>query len=77
MAEERCASGDLTELFQRLPAMTITDLKVGDLILVSSTVGNDPSRVTAIQLAAGVEPLLTEQSTGTEGQSFNVPFRGV
>jgi hypothetical protein len=59
--------GDLSEMFGRLPAITLGDLQVGEVILVSSTQGNDPTRVTAIQLATGVEPLLTESSSGFQG----------
>jgi len=59
-------------MFQRLPAVSINDLKPGELIMVSSTVGNDPDKVTAILLAAGVEPLLTLPSQG-ETSSFNFP----
>lgn len=64
--------GDLSEMFQRLPAVSINDLKPGELIMVSSTVGNDPDKVTAILLAAGVEPLLTLPSQG-DTSSFNFP----
>jgi hypothetical protein len=59
--------GDLSEMFGRLPAITLNELTVGEVILVSSTQGSDPSRVTAIQLAAGVEPLLTESTSGFQG----------
>ncbi len=40
--------------------------------MVSSTAGNDPNKVTAILLAAGVEPLLTLPSQG-DSSSFNFP----
>lgn len=49
---------DLQEMFDNLPAISIADLKKGDAIIVSSTTGVDPTRVTAIRLAAGVEPIL-------------------
>ncbi len=68
----RRGGGDLSEMFQRLPAVSINDLKPGELIMVSSTVGNDPDKVTAILLAAGVEPLLTLPSQG-DTSSFNFP----
>lgn len=51
-------SGDLQEMFDQLPTFTLADLKVGDAILVSSTKGSEPARVTAIALVSGVGPLL-------------------
>ena len=55
------AGGDLQEMFDQLPTFTLTDLKAGDTILVSSTKGGDATRVTAIAVVSGVAPLL--QST--------------
>lgn len=51
-------SGDLQEMFDQLPAFAITELKAGDSILISSSKGTDPSRVTAIAVVSGVAPLL-------------------
>jgi len=51
-------SGDLQEMFDQLPTFSLTDLKVGDAILVSSTKGGDATRVTAIAVVSGVGPLL-------------------
>ena len=48
-----------------LPAMPISELKPGDAIMMSTTQGTDPGRVTAITLLAGVEPLLTASPTAT------------
>jgi hypothetical protein len=47
------------------PAMSISELKPGDAIMMSTTQGTDPGRVTAITLLAGVEPLLTASPTAT------------
>jgi len=41
-----------------LPTISIADVKVGDTIIVSSTQGVDPSRLTAISLVAGADTLL-------------------
>lgn len=49
---------DLQEAMERLPALTIADLKAGDGIVVSSTDTGDATRATAITLIAGVEALL-------------------
>ncbi len=57
--EKPAANGtDIQEMLDHLAVSTINDLQPGDAILVSSTVGADPGRVTAIVLASGIEPLL-------------------
>ena len=57
------AGGDLQEMFDQLPAFTVAELKAGDSILVSSTKGTDPARVTAIAVVSGVGPLLQNTQT--------------
>jgi len=57
--------GDTAQTIDRLPAIPITVLKPGDAVMVSTTVGSDPNRVTAIMLLAGVEPLLTASPNST------------
>lgn len=52
--------GDLQQMFERAPSITAADLKPGDAIVVSSTVGASNDKVTAITLFAGVEPILTK-----------------
>jgi hypothetical protein len=49
---------DLQEMFDRLPAFTLAELKVGDAILVSGSKTADATRVTAIAVVSGVGPLL-------------------
>ncbi len=56
---------DIGQTLERLPAMPLTDLKTGDAIMLSSTPGSDPARVTAVMLLAGVEPLLEASPTST------------
>jgi hypothetical protein len=48
-----------------LPAMPVSELKAGDTVMVSTTMGSDPGRVTVIMLLAGVEPLLTAAPNAT------------
>lgn len=55
------SNNDLQEMFDQLPTFTLQELKTGDSILVSSTRGSDPSRVTAIAIVSGVAPLLQEK----------------
>ena len=50
---------DLLEIFDSLPPITVNDLKSGRMLLISSTTTSDPSRVTAVLLAAGLDPLFT------------------
>jgi hypothetical protein len=55
--------GDVGQMLDGLPAMPLSELKPGDAIMISTTQGSDPGRVTAITLLAGVEPLLTASPT--------------
>jgi hypothetical protein len=57
-------SGDLQEMFDQLPAVTLQELKPGESILISSTKGADPARVTAIAVVSGVGPLLQNSQGG-------------
>jgi hypothetical protein len=45
--------------------MPLDDLRPGDAVLISSAAGQDPQRVTAVMLLAGVEPLLTASPTAS------------
>lgn len=55
---------DLQELIERLPAAQLAELKPGDVLIVSSTVGQDPTRMTAITILAGAEPVLLALQSG-------------
>ena len=48
----------MQEMLDRLPLITVAQLKPGDIIIVSSTTGVDPSRLTAITLISGADTLL-------------------
>jgi len=48
----------LAEMLERLPAVKVGDLKVGDIVIVSSTRGAKPDQVTAISMLANAEMLL-------------------
>lgn len=69
------------EIFFGLPQITAGDLKVGDMIAVSSSKTPDVTRITAFRLAAGIEPFLKPQENpggkrqGNTGQNsnFNIP----
>jgi hypothetical protein len=49
---------DLNDVIDRQPQAKLADLKPGDVVIVSSTTGADPTRVNAITLLAGAEPVL-------------------
>jgi hypothetical protein len=49
---------NIQDMLERLPTIAIADVKVGDTIIVSSTRGADPSRLTAISLISGADTLL-------------------
>jgi hypothetical protein len=57
--------GDIGSMLDNLPAMPLSELKPGDAVMVTTTIGSDPSRVTATMLLAGVEPLLTASPNST------------
>jgi hypothetical protein len=77
---QRGGRGDLDEMFNNFPALSIADLKVGDTIGVTSTAGNVANRYTAIKLLSGVEGFLNAPrgpmgggGQGSQSPSFNIP----
>jgi hypothetical protein len=51
-------NGDLQQLLERSPQLSLADLKKGDALIISSSKGADGSSLTAFSLVAGVEPFL-------------------
>jgi co-chaperonin GroES (HSP10) len=49
---------NVQDMLERLPTIALADVKVGDTIIVSSTKGADPTRLTAISLISGADTLL-------------------
>lgn len=49
---------NMADLLERQPVIAITDLKVGDTIIMSGLQGSDANQLTAVSLVAGIEPLL-------------------
>jgi hypothetical protein len=72
---------NIQEMLERLPTIAVADLKVGDTIIVSSTKGADPARLTAISLVAGAETLFSmmaaRQQQQPGGQSAPNPAAGL
>jgi hypothetical protein len=52
------SGASLQETIEQLPALALTDLKPGDQVVITSTTGAQPERVTAIGLFTGVDALL-------------------
>jgi Cu/Ag efflux protein CusF len=59
--------GDVEQMLNRQPALDLAELKPGDALIIASTAGADPNRITAITLLAGVEPILTSAPKGRQG----------
>jgi hypothetical protein len=74
-------NGNMADMLDRLPTITINDLKVGDTVLMSSLPGADPTQLTAISLVSGAEPLLAmaaqrQQQGGGQGRGQGVDLNG-
>ena len=58
--------GDIGQVFDRAPAVPLSSLKPGEPIVVLTTAGSTPDRVTAVMLVAGVEALLTSPNAARD-----------
>ena len=52
------ARGGIDDMFERLPVITVADLKAGDVIAVSSSKNGSEDKVAAIKVLAGVGPFI-------------------
>jgi hypothetical protein len=70
---------DPQSMLERMPQTTLAELKPGDMIVVSSTAGADPTRLTAIALVAGIDALINSMPAGAArpnvqgGQDLGLP----
>ncbi len=64
---------NIQDLLERLPTIAVADVKVGDTIIVSSTKGADPTRLTAISLISGADTLLTMMAPRPQGGGPSAP----
>lgn len=72
---------NIADMLERLPTISINEVKVGDMIIMSSLPGSDRTQFTAISLVTGVEPLLTmvaarQQTGGAQGRPQGVDLNG-
>ena len=69
---------NINDMLERLPTISLADVKVGDTIIVSSTQGVDPHRLTAISLVSGADTLLTMLAPRPQpGQATPNPAAGL
>ena len=70
----------MADLIDRLPTIAITEIKVGDMIIMSTLPGTDQNRLTAVSMVTGVEPLLQmlaqRQAAGGQPRPQNVDLQG-
>jgi hypothetical protein len=67
------SGGDFDDLFERFPNVSFEDLKIGDAIAVSSTVGTIPNRFTAIKILSGIESFLEARQAFQNRRGFDQP----
>jgi hypothetical protein len=72
---------NMADVLERLPIISINDLKVGETVIMSSLQGSEPTQLTAISLVTGIEPLLTmmaarQQTGGQPGRPQGVDLNG-
>jgi len=68
----RGGAPNLGDLLERMPALALTELKSGDRIAISASGGADATRVTAIAVVAGIEPLLAAPESGSRRQGVDL-----
>jgi len=63
-SKESNSGRDLQSMLEASPPLNLAELKEGDAVVISGTSGDDPAKLTAITVLAGVEPLLKPPSRG-------------
>ncbi|MGA8184917.1 MAG: hypothetical protein WB819_14895 [Terriglobia bacterium] len=58
--------GNLEQMLQQMPALSLSQLKPGEPLIIVSTEGVKPDQVTAIAVLSGVEPILRAQPKGSK-----------
>ena len=61
---------DAQDLLERMPQLNLAELKLGDMIVVSSTMGADPTRLTAMALIAGIDALVNAMPARPAGPNI-------
>ena len=71
----RSMNGDMSQMIERLPKISISELKPGDAVVVSGGSGTDKTHLTATNVIAGVEPLFVSappRAGQSMGSSWNL-----
>jgi hypothetical protein len=71
-AEGGKGGGNIQNMIDHLPSITVAQLKPGNAIMVSSMVGVDPTRVNAVMIAAGVEEFLKWREKQSKPRELNL-----
>jgi len=66
------SKGTIQQKIEQQAPFTLAELKVGDGILASTTIGTTPALVNAIILAAGVDPFLKQHMQQPKARDFSV-----
>ena len=53
------SNGDIQRALERLPSLSVSEIQPGVTVAVTSTIGANPSRLTAIKLVTGVDAVLS------------------
>ncbi len=77
----RGAGMNMADMLERLPIISINDVKVGDTIIMSGLQGSDPAQLTAVSLVTGAETLFAmvaarQQTGGQAGRPQGVDLNG-
>lgn len=68
----RSAGGDLSSMLSRLPTEPLSDLKVGDAVMiVASETAPGSDKVTAVTMLSGVEPILAATPSGSPAMTLS------
>ena len=59
---------DPQQMLDRLPQVTLAEIKTGDALMIASMAGTDAGSIVAITLIAGVEPIFTAAPQGNRQQ---------
>lgn len=70
-------NADFQQVLERQPPLSIAELKTGDMILISSSKGPDPSRLTAITLVAGMDVVLKQFQAAPPRSTGPAPNTGL
>lgn len=73
-AKTRMRSGgapDFQQMLSRIPAMALSDLHQGDVVMIVATQGEPSGAATAITLLSGVEPILQAAPSGSQAMMLS------